>query len=291
MAQKMPPPAAAATFDAMGVDVVVGGAGPAELKATRALFEEWERVFSRFRHHSELSFINRSSEPILELSPLFARVCGIALRAAQVTGGLVDPTLGEAVEAAGYDRDFAELQDDPRPAGPPRPGRWHELRLANRMLFRPAELRLDLNGIVKGLAVDAAAALLPGDGFVSAGGDAAVRGGAVVELPGGTTLLLRSGGIATSGSTRRRWLRGSAQQHHLIDPRSGLPAETCWAEVTVAAGSCLAADVAAKAAFMLAADGPDWLDARGLPGLFHARDGSLTANHAWERSLGSEAAA
>lgn len=275
----------------MGVEVVVGGAGPAEPDSIRLLYEEWDRVFSRFRGESELSVVNRSSARILEVSPLFARACKIALQAAKATGGLVDPTLGEAVEAAGYDRDFAKLDDGSPAAGPPRPGRWHEVKLVDRMLFRPAGLRLDLNGVVKGMAVDAATELLHGDGFVSAGGDVAVRGGTVVELPGGRSLLLRSGGIATSGSTKRRWLRDGEPQHHLIDPLTGRPSESCWAEVTVAAGSCVAADIAAKAAFLLSSGGPDWLDARGLPGLFHASDGSLTANRSWQRLLGTEAAA
>ena len=92
------------------------------------------------------------------MSPLFARACEIAFQAAKATGGLVDPTLGEAVEAAGYDRDFAEL-DRSSPPGPPRPGRWREVKLVDRMLFRPAGLRLELNGVVKGLAVDAAVEL------------------------------------------------------------------------------------------------------------------------------------
>jgi thiamine biosynthesis lipoprotein len=218
-------------------------------------------------------------------------VCGIALEAAEATDGLVDPTLGDAVEDAGYDRDFAELKDGSQPRYSIRAGSWRELKLVDRMLFRPTGLRLDLNGVVKGLAVDDATSLLPGDGFVSAGGDAAVRGGASVGLPGGGSLLLRSGGIATSGSTRRRWLRGGEPQHHLIDPRTGRPSESCWAEVTVAAGSCVAADVAAKAAFLLSTAGPDWLDGRALPGLFHTPDGSLTANRSWQRLLGTEAAA
>ena len=287
----MPARAARASFDAMGVEVVVGGAGQAELDSVRDLYEEWDRVFSRFRSESDLSAVNRSTEMILEVSPLFARACEIALQAAKATGGLVDPTLGEAVEAAGYDRDFAELETSSPAAGPPQPGRWRELRLVDRMLFRPTGLRLDLNGVVKGLAVDVAAGLLQGDGFVSAGGDVAVRGSTAVELPGGRSLLLRSGGIATSGSTKRQWLRGGKLQHHLIDPRTGRPSESCWAEVTVAAGSCVAADIAAKAAFLLSVGGPDWLDARALPGLFHAPDGSMTANRSWQRLLGREAAA
>ena len=135
----MPARAARTTFDAMGVEIVVGGAGQADVDSIRALYEEWDRVFSRFRSESELSAVNRSTERILEVSPLFARACEIALQAAKATGGLVDPTLGEAVEAAGYDRDFAEL-DHGLPPGPPRPGRWREVKLVDRMLFRPAGL-------------------------------------------------------------------------------------------------------------------------------------------------------
>ena len=107
----MPARAARTSFDAMGVEIVVGGAGQAEVDSIRSLYEEWDRVFSRFRSESELSAVNRSTERILEVSPLFAQACEIALQAAKATGGLVDPTLGEAVEAAGYDRDFAELDD------------------------------------------------------------------------------------------------------------------------------------------------------------------------------------
>jgi thiamine biosynthesis lipoprotein ApbE len=82
----MPARAARTSFDAMGVEVVVGGAGLAELDSVRLLYEEWDRVFSRFRGESELSVVNRSSARILEVSPLFARACEIALQAAKATG-------------------------------------------------------------------------------------------------------------------------------------------------------------------------------------------------------------
>lgn len=195
----------------MGVEIVVGGAGQAELDSGRALYEDWDRVFSLFRGESELSAINRSTERILEVSPLFARACEIPLEAAKATDGLVDPTSARPVEAAGYDRDFAELEDSSPSAGPPRPGQWHELKLVDRMLFRPAGLRLDLNGVVKGLAVDAAAALLHGEGFVSAGGDVAVRGSAVVELPGRRSLLLRSGGLRRAARPRAGGSAGASR--------------------------------------------------------------------------------
>ena len=141
-----------------------------------------------------------------------------------------------ALEAAGYDRDFAELRQDDRPPGPPHPGSWRAVAIVGGVLFRPAGTKLDLNGVVKSMAVDDAVALLPGDGYVSAGGDLATRGGMDVLLPSGGTVLLRGGGIATSGSSRRRWIRGGELQHHLIDPRTGRPARSCWTDVTVAAG-------------------------------------------------------
>jgi len=274
----------------MGVEVAVYGGSDDELAAIQCLFDEWERVFSRFRPESELNRINRDPSEVVIVSRLFAHALRTALRAAVSTDGLVDPTLGAAVEAAGYDRDFSLLGDDERPPGPASPGRWRSLRLAGRLLSRPSGTMLDLNGVVKSLAVDAALELVSGSGLVSAGGDVAVRGGAVVGLPGEGSLRVLQGGIATSGTTKRRWNRGGALQHHLIDPPAGRPAESRWDEVTVAAGSCVAADVAAKAAFLLSDDGPAWLDERDLAGRF--REGEAVAtNRAWNERLSETVAA
>ena len=143
--------------------------------------------------------------------------------------------------------------------------------------------------MVKSLAVDSALELISGDGFVSAGGDVAVRGGSLIGLPARGEVSLLAGGMATSGSTKRRWLCGGSVQHHLIDPRTGRPAESRWDEVTVAAGSCVAADVAAKAAFLLSDDGPAWLDERDLAGRF--RDGEVfVENRSWNELLLERAA-
>ena len=268
----------------MGVEVVVAGATPAELDAVRGLFERWDRVFSRFRPDSELSRVNASRAETVVVSPLFARVLRVALVAADRTGGLVDPTLGGAIEAAGYDRDFAELLRDARPPRPAAGGRHRDVELSGRVLMRPAGLRLDLNGVVKALAVDGALALLSGNGLVSAGGDLALRGVAVVGLPAGGAVTLRSGGLATSGTTRRRWQRGGRTMHHLLDPRTGRPADSRWQEVTVAARTCLAADVAAKTAFLLSDDGSDWLERRGLPGRFVGA-GEVLESPLWSAEL------
>jgi FAD:protein FMN transferase len=275
------------SFEAMGCEIVVAGAEPDELAAVRRLFASRDETFSRFREDSELSAVNRSRAPLVAVSPLFAETLAHALRAAAATRDLVDPTLGAAVEAAGYDRDFALLTPDSRPPGPAAPGRWWEVRLTGRLLERPPGLLLDLNGVVKALAVDAAVALIKGDGYVAAGGDLATRGPAVVGLPGGGSLRLLAGGMATSGTARRRWSRAAEAQHHLIDPRTGRPSTSCWTEVTVAAGSCVGADIAAKAAFLLGEEGPDWLDRRELPGRFVAADG-IRCNDSWRRALAGE---
>ena len=277
-------------FRAMGVDVLVGGATGAELEAIGLLFEKLERTFSRFRPDSELNHVNARRAEFVAASPTFTRVLALALDAARRTDGLVDPTLGSALEAAGYDRDFSDVHKDERPPAPTVQGSWRHVRVAGPLVFSYPGTKFDLNCVVKGLAVDAALQQLAGDGFVAAGGDVAVRGTAVVGLPGGDSLTLRDGGLATSGTTHRRWLRGGEVQHHLIDPRTGKPSTSAWSEVTVAAGSCLEADIAAKAAFLLSDDGPDWLDERGLPGQFLGVDRQVE-NEGWRRALETAQAA
>jgi len=258
----------------MGCEIVVEGASAPELARIRSLFEERDAVFSRFRPDSELNRVNAAGGGTL-VSPLFARMVETALRAREATGGLVDPTLGAALEGAGYDRDFAELAPSDQPVLAAAPG---SVALYGRVLV--VRGRLDLNGVVKAAAVDDALRLLSGPGFVSAGGDLAANAPLEVELPGGGSVRLVAGGLATSGRTRRRWLRGGAEQQHLIDPVTGRPSTSPWDEVTVCGATCLAADVAAKAAFLLGDDGPDWLDERGLPGRFLA-EGRVHENASW----------
>jgi len=274
-------------FRSMGCEVVVAGARPSEARSVEAIFAERDRVFSRFRADSELNAVNAADETVL-VSELFAKTLAIALDAAAATGGLVDPTLGAAIVAAGYDRDFPKLDESQvtkcHLAGS---GRWRSVRLTGRLLTRPAGLQLDLNGVVKALAVDDALRLLSGRGFVSAGGDLAANGPVDVALPGGGAVRVVEGGIATSGSVGRRWLRNGVEQHHLIDPFTGAPSRSPWAQVTVVGGTCLAADVCAKAAFLLGDDGPAWLDAHGLPGRFLSGD-RVVVNGSWAAALGGE---
>ena len=177
-------------FQAMGTTIVVGGALEGERQAIEQLFAERERVFSLFLPESELCTVNRSSGRLVRVSPLFAETLEVALGAARQTKGLVDPTLGAS----------------------------RQVHVIGRLVWLPEGVGLDLNGVVKSLAVDAALRCISGDGFVSAGGDLAARGPLTVELPGGGTVLLRRGALATSGiptSARRG--------RHLIDARTGRP--------------------------------------------------------------------
>jgi thiamine biosynthesis lipoprotein ApbE len=277
-------------FEAMDCEIVVGGATPAEHRTIERLFREREWVFSRFLPESELNRVNRSTGRLVSVSQLFADTLAIALRVAEQTEGLVEPTLGAALAAAGYTRDFSLLGNDREPAGVPKPGAWRSVLVVGRRIGIPSAVQLDLNGVVKSLAVDDALGLLAGEGFISAGGDLAARGELNVALPDGGTVLLRRGALATSGSPRRHWLRGGELQHHLIDPGSGRPAETPWEQVTACGASCLAADVAAKAGFLLGERGPAWLDRRGIPARFLSPAGDVTVNEAWQRSM-SEAVA
>jgi len=264
-------------FRSMGCDVVVAGGDTA---CARRLFDEDDRRFTRFAAGSELRRVNAARGPVL-VSPRFARALRAALSAARQTDGLVDPTLLDALEAAGYDRDFSELAADPRPLGAARCGSARLVRLSGRLVA--SDVRLDLNGVVKSMAVDDALAASGAD-WVAAGGDVATRRPLEVALPAEGSVRLEHGALATSGSSGRRWLRGGAEQHHLIDPRRGRPAESPWEQVTVCGATCLMADVAAKAAFVMGDAGPAWLDARGMPGRFLRPDGSVVLNQCWERA-------
>ena len=145
----------------------------------------------------------------------------------------------------------------------------------------PAGCALDLNGVVKSATVDDAVELLGGDGFVSAGGDLAVRGPVVVSLPGDGAVSVVRGGIATSGSGRRRWRRAGALHHHLVDPRTGRSAETPWEAVTASGATCVAADVAARAGFLRRRRRPGAARPVGDPGAIRRRRRRIAVNDAW----------
>lgn len=280
------------TFRAMGCEIAVAGADERALAAIRRLFEEREATFSRFRPDSELRRVNASPQALVSVSAELARALRVALDAFRSSGGLVSPTVAAAVEAAGYDRDFSQLApDDPRPVLPLPSVDPAQILVGERILRRPPGLVLDLNGVVKAIAVDDATRFLPGPGYVSAGGDLAARGTPVaVTLPDGDRVALESGAVATSGTATRSWPRAGALRHHLIDPRTGLPAASPWTTVTAIGRTCVAADVAAKAGFLHGHDGPEWLDEQGVAARFVSADGVVVQNGCWNRSLERRAA-
>jgi thiamine biosynthesis lipoprotein len=265
-------------FRSMGCGIVLSDA--AGRAGVRALFDDRDRRFSRFLPTSELNSVNATPLGLTLLSEDFASMLTHALDAASATGGLVTPAVGGAIIAAGYDRDFADLPSDGGPVGPVAIHSLDSVSLLGRMLLRTEPVLLDLNGVVKSCTVDEALALV-GEGWVCAGGDVATNVPLEVGLPGGGSVQLTHGGLATSSVANRAWNRAGVIQHHLIDPASGRPAVTPWRDVTVAARSCLAADVAAKAALLLGVGGPAWLDARGLAGRFVAASGEVTCSDAW----------
>jgi FAD:protein FMN transferase len=269
-------------FRSMGCDVLVSS--PGRLHEIERLFEERDRRFSRFHVHSELNLVNAHPFGVTLVSEELASMLSLALDAAHATGGLVTPTVGGALVGAGYDRDFASLPLDGDAVEPAPIPSLLSLRLRGRMLLRTEPVVLDLNGVVKGKTVDDALALL-GSGWVSAGGDVATTVPLEVGLPGGDSIRLDRGGLATSSVAKRTWRRGGELQHHLIDPATGRPARTPWRDVTVAAQDCVAADVAAKAALLLGHAGPSWLDRRGLAGRFVDHHGAVHLTQTWQQAV------
>ncbi len=289
-------------FRAMGTTVSLllptpqAGAG---CRAVQTLFAEWESALSRFRPDSELSRLNARAGRPVGVSPLLYRVVAAALDAARATEGLFDPTLLRQVVILGYDRSFEVLPavqpPSLRSAGPG--GGWRSVALDpdRCAVTLPRGCGLDLGGIAKGLAVDAALSRLQEIGvetaLVNAGGDLAVYGRppdgapwpvAVPTRTGTQTVTLQHGALATSSVARRRWRQGHQERHHLLDPRTGASAQGHLWSVSVGAATCAQADVAAKAAYLLGpVEGARFLAAHRLSGLLVETGGTCHRAGAW----------
>lgn len=295
-----------ASFRALGTSAAVAVADPSARDDARAVvateLEAVDRTCSRFRKDSELLRIVRARGRAVQVSPLLVAAVEAALAAARSTNGLVDPTVGRTLRLAGYDATFRLVAS--RDAGTfvarfeHVPG-WQvvEVDVDAQTVAVPVGVELDLGATAKAFAADRCAQLAStacGCGvLVSLGGDVAVAGDAPAEgwtigiaddhtaQRPETTVAIRGGGLATSSTTVRRWRSRDALLHHLIDPRTGRPADSCWRTVTVAAASCLDANVASTAAIILSHAAPDWLEQRALDARLVATDGTTASTCRW----------
>jgi thiamine biosynthesis lipoprotein len=311
----VPESTAFAGWQALGMIVQLVVTAPDKITEARRLLSEdlaeLDRTCSRFRLDSEVVAIGRvpadaSGLVSTTISPLLAEAIAVALRAASLTDGDVDPTVGAALSALGYDRDFAHVP----PVGPALPVSvrvipgWRSiaLDLEAHQLMMPAGVQLDLGATVKGWAADRSAARIAdklGCGvLISLGGDTAVAG----EPPAGgwrirvqdvtgmpdaepegpvAVIAIRDGGLATSSTSARRWSRGGNVLHHIIDPRTGMPAAPVWRTVSVAAATCADANTAATASIIRGWQAPAWLTSLRLPSRLVEMNGAVHTIAGW----------
>jgi thiamine biosynthesis lipoprotein len=314
---------ASASWQALGTGVQVIVTDASRLAAARAMLEAdlaaVDLACSRFRPDSEIVTLDRemtgaaggtAAEPAA-VSPLLAEAIAVALRAARLTDGDVDPTVGAAMNAVGYDRDFSlVLREGPAVKLTIRaiPG-WRQVEFDEqaRRLRVPPGVRLDLGATAKAWAADRSAArIAAGVGcgvLVSLGGDIAVSGrppaggwrirvqdisGRPEDPPAGPSAVvtIHTGGLATSSTVARRWRRGGDVLHHILDPRTGLPAAPFWRTVSVSAASCTDANIASTAAIIRGHAALAWLTGLGLPARLVDEAGRVRTIGGWPAETG-----
>jgi thiamine biosynthesis lipoprotein len=295
-------------FPLWGGEAVVLTTDPAATDTARDLVrvetDAMDAACSRFRPDSELAEVNAAAGSPVVVGPLFAEVVSSALRAAAATDGDLDPTCGASLDAAGYDRDIEMIRVEGVTITVhgfvPAVG-WQSLgwNPDTRTLRTPPGTRLDFGAVAKALAADRAAASVAaalGCGvLVSLGGDLATAGppppdGWQVKVaddhrardgaPGPTVALL-GGAMATSSTTTRRWSTQAGIVHHILEPRTGRPADSCWRTVTVVAATCVDANTASTAALIRGERARAWLAANSLPARLVGHDGTVTTAGGW----------
>ena len=302
-----------ARWEALGTTVVAQAPGRSALKAARAAarreLESVDLACSRFRADSELTVLNAASGRATVVGPVLMEALVQALRAAELTDGDVDPTVGRALEIAGYYRDFKLLRAPGDHSAAQlevavnarlREG-WREVTLdrTRSSVRMPAGVTLDLGATAKAWAADRAAhaaAEEAGCGIlISVGGDIATsgeppEGGWQVRVTDdhrsdssapGQTITIMSGGLATSSTSVRRWSHAGRTMHHIIDPDTGAPVVGAWRTVSVAAGSCTDANIASTAAIIRGEGAPGWLEELGLPARLVDSEGNVHRVAGW----------
>jgi thiamine biosynthesis lipoprotein len=298
---------ASVTFPTLGTTATLLVTRGHQLAVARRVLEshldEIDRACSRFRPDSDLTRVNEAEGRRVRVAPLLITAVEVALRAARITDGDVDPTVGQAMQLVGYDRDF----DAVAPDGPPiqlevtRVPGWRtvEVNRSSHTIRVPRGVMLDLGATAKALAADRSAQAVQesvgGGVLVSLGGDLSIAGPAPTggwsvrvtddhaappDAPG-ETVALEVGGLATSSTTVRRWTRGDRTLHHIIDPATGSSTESCWRTVSVAAANCVDANVASTAAIVRGERAARWLESLELPARLAGRDGRVIHVGGW----------
>jgi thiamine biosynthesis lipoprotein len=299
-------------FRAMGCEMLAilehdSESAPDILKEIPDWFEEWEQILSRFRLNSELSLVNRTFDQPIKVSQTFWDVFQNAQWAYEFSDGLVSPTLLDALIDMGYDRPFDELD-------------LYQDNLAGSVLFKnhplsmvmtdpaahtitlPQDVRLDFGGVAKGWAAHQTVERLQEYGacLMNAGGDIAISGpqadgkpwpiGISNPFEPGTdldVLHLKGCGVASSGRDRRYWNQNNLFRHHIINPFTGLPAESNLLRVTVVAPTVMEAEAAAKTTFILGGRfGMEWIESHpAYAGTFILDNGEMLYSRSMDKYL------
>jgi thiamine biosynthesis lipoprotein len=296
----------AARWTALGTYVHLATGDPADLPGARRtaeqLLAEVDRTCSRFRADSDLVRANRRPGRWTSVDPLLVAAVQVAVEAAAVTDGLVDPCLGRALVSLGYDRDLhvvhRRAHPVDRPPPPPQPGLWREIGLDPEGALRvPEGCALDLGATGKAWAADLLAAQVV-DRFgahvlVSLGGDVRIDGPDTprpdwtvrvtedVDDAEGEVVAVAGGGVATSSTRARRWRTRHGVAHHVLDPRTRRPTDEHWRTVTATGPTCVAANVASTAALVLGRAAVPWLEQHAVTARLVHRDGALARTGGW----------
>jgi thiamine biosynthesis lipoprotein len=259
-------------FRAMNTAILLAAEGPHSAQAfesAQSFIERSEQRFTRFKETSELSALNRSAGDWFTVSPELLDVLILALECHRATNGIFDPAILPDLQAVGYTRSFDQLLErgaDAVPAVRPRSKRIPfdaiDIDSLQGQVRLPEGMQIDLGGIAKGWIAEKAANKLAEYSTVcgvNAGGDMFLIGQPhghttweiALEDPRNPiqdlmTLLVEGGAVATSSVVKRSWKQDDIQRHHLIDPRTGEPAQTPWLSVTVFAPKAVLAETFAK---------------------------------------------
>jgi FAD:protein FMN transferase len=297
-----------ASFEALGTTVTVAAVDELQTDVARdvvaAELAAVDAAYSRFRDDSELTSVNGAGGAAVHVGPILLEALRVAVAAARTTEGRVDPTVGRGLRLAGYDATYRIVAArDPASFTPHfaiAPG-WQTIELdeAASTVRVPAGVELDLGATGKALAADRAAHAASdaaGCGvLVGIGGDIAVVGPppdggwpvAIADdhrapITSATPVVaVASGGLATSSTAVRRWRGGTQELHHVLDPSTGRPVAGPWRTISVAAASCVDANTATTAAFILGEAGVAWLRARSLPARLCRHDGTIDYVCGW----------